>query len=417
MAQKPTVLVLGGLNTCSRALASFLVPDAADPLVSHLRIVDKYSINPPTTYLGRQFSNTLKNPIVDYKQANLINPATVKQVFDPPDGHPPYSYVFDFTGEIQYDRTDPVQIKNTTQLGYSLGVEAAKRKVAAYVRLQHPFYDTPLEKRVSDEKDDPKPSGVRGVWWHETLRALAAIKDLNLVIVRPGSIYGPHVLFGIVTPRIIMGAVYKYLDEEMKYLYVLTHIRINTVHVDDVSRALWAVAKWIEPLGREAADRLAGEKMYFANEKGKVKDVEGVPAPEDVPVAPLFNLVDDSDSTQSSMGQVIANVFGIKFGFHGLVASTMMKLDFRVEEMIGDVNEKHMEAWTMLIHKSDPPVPNTPLTAYVEAHMLAKYSVAYAGKKIKEVVGFELARPKFDEDAVREVVGSFREEGTWPNLA
>lgn len=68
-------------------------------------------------------------------------------------------------------------------------------------------------------------------------------------------------------------------------------IRINTVHVDDVSRALWAVAKWIEPIGREGANAIAGEKMYFANDKAKVRDVEGVPSPDEIPVAPLFNVV------------------------------------------------------------------------------------------------------------------------------
>lgn len=61
--------------------------------------------------------------------------------------------------------------------------------------------------------------------------------------------------------------------------------------MDDVSRALWAVAKWIEPIGREAANAIAGEKMYFANDKAKVRDVEGVVSPDETPVAPLFNVV------------------------------------------------------------------------------------------------------------------------------
>lgn len=59
---------------------------------------------------------------------------------------------------------------------------------------------------MSDEKDDPKPSGVRGVWWHETLRALAAIKEcvhplsvllyvgLRLTVILPFS-YFPDIHF------------------------------------------------------------------------------------------------------------------------------------------------------------------------------------------------------------------------------
>ena len=49
--------------------------------------------------------------------------------------------------------------------------------MAAYIRLHHPFYETSLEKSVSDETDNPKPSGVRGTWWHETIRMLAGIPE------------------------------------------------------------------------------------------------------------------------------------------------------------------------------------------------------------------------------------------------
>jgi hypothetical protein len=58
-----------------------------------------------------------------------------------------------------------------------IGLEAAKRKVKSYVRLQHPFYETST-KGSHDEKEDVKPDGVAGTWWHETLRMLAAIEEL-----------------------------------------------------------------------------------------------------------------------------------------------------------------------------------------------------------------------------------------------
>ncbi|KAJ3478695.1 hypothetical protein NLI96_g9585 [Meripilus lineatus] len=74
MAAKPNVIIFGGLNTCSRALAALLVPIEGDPLVSHLRIVDKYSVSPPTTYIGAEFPKVLEKPIVEYRQANLTVP-------------------------------------------------------------------------------------------------------------------------------------------------------------------------------------------------------------------------------------------------------------------------------------------------------------------------------------------------------
>jgi len=57
-----------------------------------------------------------------------------------------------------------------------IGLEAAKRKVKTYVRVQHPFYET-VSKGSHSEKEDVKPVGTIGIWWHETLRMLAAIEE------------------------------------------------------------------------------------------------------------------------------------------------------------------------------------------------------------------------------------------------
>lgn len=83
--------------------------------------------------------------------------------------------------------------------------------------MTHPFYETP-EKGSHDEKENIKPLGVRGVWWHETLRVLANIEksvpvlsfqgfgltslvciyySLNLAILRVGLVYGPYVEYGV----------------------------------------------------------------------------------------------------------------------------------------------------------------------------------------------------------------------------
>ena len=66
-----------------------------------------------------------------------------------------------------------VQITQTFNVVRFIALEAAKRDVKAYVRLQHPFYTS--GKGPAEEKDDLKPEGVSGTWWHESLRAIAAI--------------------------------------------------------------------------------------------------------------------------------------------------------------------------------------------------------------------------------------------------
>lgn len=69
-----------------------------------------------------------------------------------------------------------------------------------------------------------RPDGVRGRWWHETLRgigklAAAAGGSLNFGVIRCGAWYGPGVFEGDVVPRLVVGHVYQYLKEEMKFLY------------------------------------------------------------------------------------------------------------------------------------------------------------------------------------------------------
>jgi len=159
----------------ARPLAAFLVPLKGDRLVGHLRIVDKFSVAPATTYLGAEFRKVLGQSDVEYKQANLTVPSSVASAFDPPEGKVAYAYVFDFSGEMRHDRAETIHINFTFNVSRLIGHEAAKRKVKAYVRAQPPFYTS--SGGGSHEKEDLKPNGTVGIWWHETLRALAAIEE------------------------------------------------------------------------------------------------------------------------------------------------------------------------------------------------------------------------------------------------
>ncbi|TFK67905.1 NAD(P)-binding protein [Pluteus cervinus] len=411
-SQKPSAVILGGLNTFSRALASFLVPVDAEPLVSRLRIVDKFSVAPPTTYLGAEFPKTLSNPLVEYRQANLTVPSAVSAALEPADGHEAFDYIFDFTGEIRHDRTEMIQIKTTCHVARLIGLEAAKRKNKAYIRIQLPFYET-SSKGTHDEKEDVKPQGVIGTWWHETLRMLAAIPDLNLVILRIGFAYGPYVNIGNITSAITVGAVYGYTKKPMKSMWSPGKNPTHTIHVDDVAGAAWACAQWIGPLGRSAANAAAGEVIPFHNDKNKVKEVEGMPAHNEKLVAPLFNLVDDSNSTLLSVGQTITSYFGTTFEFFNLVESTKLKL---ADDAVEDINEHHVGGWTEMITSSNPPVPNTPLSAYMDTYALEKHVAAFSNTKIRGITGYQLKYPAFNHATLKEIIDKWKAEGSWPVL-
>ncbi|KAJ7074220.1 hypothetical protein C8F01DRAFT_1099684 [Mycena amicta] len=409
----PNVLIFGGLNTCSRALVGLLAPLDGEPLVSHVRVVDRFSVEPPTTYIGAEFPKILKSSgVVEYRQANLTVAATIAQMFDPPEGQAPYDYVFDFTGEVQFDRTEMIQIDRTCHVAWMLGLEAAKRQVKAYCRLSLPFYETST-KGAHDEKEDVKPYGVCGTWWHETLRMLAAIEDLNLVILRSGFLYGPYTNWGIIASAITVASVYGYMKKPMRSMWSPGKNPTNTIHTDDIAGAMWACAQWIAPLGRKEADALAGEIIIFHNDKSKVADVKGMPDPTKKLVAPLFNLVDDSNSTQLSVGQTVTSFFNTTYEFFNFVENTVLHLK---SDAVEDINEHHVSGWTEMITTSNPPIPNTPLSAYMDKYALEKHVVAFSNRKLVEVTGYKLKKPTFNHDTVREVVDKWKEEGNWPIL-
>lgn len=68
-----------------------------------------------------------------------------------------------------------IYINHTCNVTRLLGLEAAKRNIKAFVRLQQPYYEC-SEKGSHEEKDDVKPNGVVGIWWHESLRILGAVE-------------------------------------------------------------------------------------------------------------------------------------------------------------------------------------------------------------------------------------------------
>ncbi|KAI0736605.1 hypothetical protein C8Q72DRAFT_800670 [Fomitopsis betulina] len=410
---KRNAIIFGGVNTCGRALAAYLVPPNGESLVENLRIVDKYSVSPPTTYIGAQFKEVLTQPNVTYRQANLTVASTVASCFDPPEGQEPYSYVFDLTGEVQWDRPEAVQINNTLRMARHVGLEAAKRGVTAYVRIMHPFYEC-KEKGTHDEKDDPKPDGIIGTWWHETMRTLGAIEGLNLVILRKALVYGPYIDNGPIISSMAMAAVYGYLKQPVKGLWSPGKHPSHTVHVDDVAAALWACAEWMASVGgRAKADELAGEEIPWHNDKSKLAEVSEVFPPDRKVVAPLFNVEDDSQLPYVEVATRIAKAFGTTFGFFNFMVNTLAK--FNLEDVVEDINEGHVSTWTTMITESTPPVLNTPFTAYTDIYNLKKHVIAFKADKLKRLTGWQPKHPEFTEDEVREVVVKLKAEGTWPN--
>lgn len=90
-------------------------------------------------------------------------------------------------------------------------------------------------------------------------------------------------------PRLVVGAVYKYLGEMMKLLWG-PELHMNTVHVRDVARAIWHVANRPETVNQ------------------------------------TYNLVDEGDSTQGSISAIVSELFNINHDYWGTALSTLAKV-------------------------------------------------------------------------------------------
>jgi hypothetical protein len=135
-----------------------------------------------------------------------------------------------------------------------------------------------------------------------------------------------------------------------------------TVHIDDVAQALYLTSLWLMATDRKEQLKVAGTDVPFSFAAptsrfsvGALKKspsfsdmwetVEGV-VPESTTVTiPMFNVIDENNSTQQSLAAAVAGVWGIKYGFVGSTVTSLVerfaKADFN--DMIDDVNEKVRE--------------------------------------------------------------------------
>ncbi|WVQ97048.1 hypothetical protein IAU59_004158 [Kwoniella sp. CBS 9459] len=447
----PVVLILGGTTTVARTLARYLL-DEKSPRASFVRLADRFSVSPPTTYLDKPFLSLLNgvDSKLEYKQFNLANTSRHTELFAPPkewkgatirsEGEGlGFDVVFDLTGETGFDRPEILQISNTYQVALSLATSASQLpdalKPKSYIRLTFPFYEMkslPSSSAGYSESasSELKPDGARGRWWHEALRGIGKIPGLNFGVIRCGAWYGRGSYDGEIIPRVVVGHVYKYLKEEMKFLYN-SELRLNTVHSLDVSQALYLLSLYLLSKPRSVVTSESAVSIPFSftspsssgflssSKRSSVSEAwktipTVVPEKETVSI-PLFNIVDDHDSNQGSLAKIVAETWGIKYGFlNSTVASLVQqfaKTDF--SEMVEDVNEMHVEAWSKMLAASDPPIDSSPITPFLDEHAFRKMSVCLDGSKAKKILGYKPVHPKVEVAELREIAREFQQDKLW----
>jgi len=360
---KPNVLVLGGVGFIGRNLVTYLVNN---DLAGYIRVADK--VLPTTAYLGSPHKEAFENPIVEFKQCNLANDAGIARAYELADGGK-FSFVFNLAAETKYGQTEEVYAEKILTLSTKLAEAAVRFGAGKFVEASTAqVYSEGKKASKEDAKIEPW-TGI-GKYKLQAENALKQIQGLPLIIVRPATVYGPGDISGI-SPRIICGAVYKYLGEKMKLLWS-GDLRISTVHVRDVCAALW----------------------HLAN---------------NAQTGTIWNLADKNDTTQDKINTFISSIFGIKTGFYGNMLSSVAKM--KLKEVTEEINDKHLKPWSDLCKATS--INNTPLTPYIDQELLYNYAYSIDGSAI-ESTGFRYSHPTMTEDLVREQLQYFVSQNLFP---
>jgi nucleoside-diphosphate-sugar epimerase len=358
---KPRVIVLGGCGFVGRNLVEFLVQGDH---CSKIRVADK--VLPALAGLSENQKDVFKK--VDSKQINLSRANTINKVFD---DETPYDIVINLAGETKYSQADAVYQENIIDVSVTCAKEAAKRGAKVFIECSTAqIYDSSDKKKKEDAKIKPWTGIAKAKAKAE--EELKKIDGLNLIIIRPVTIYGPGDLTGL-TPRLITAAVYKSLGEKMEFLWD-KDLKCNTVHVDDVVRAIWHLAR-----------------------NGKPGSV--------------YNLADSNESNQGNMCPILESMFGIKTGFLGNMKSKLATA-VAMKVVAETANDKHLKPWSDLCKEKG--ITTTPLTPYLDEELLYDNPLSVDGSAIT-ATGFKYEKPNVTADLVKQALKYHIDNKSFPS--
>jgi len=365
MAEKPKFLIFGGVGFIGRNLDHYLVKNE---LASLIRVADKTLLT--TSCMSKEHTESFhKKEVVQCIQANLCTEAGIAKAFNLEGGK--FNIVVNLAAETKYGQTDEVYKEKVLDVAVNIGKAAAKQGVDRFIEVSTAQVYV-ADKKPSNESDKLEPYTKLAKYLLLAENELLKIAGLNVIVLRPALVYGPGDVNGL-SPRLIIGAVYKHLKEEMKFLWN-AQLKLNTVHVRDVVKAIHLVA-------------MKGE------------------------VGKIYNLADKGDTDQGKINAVLEKIFQIQTGFQGTIISNLAKLNFKAAQEA--VNEKHLAPWSELCKNAG--IENTPLTPYLDPELLYNNPLSIDGSAI-EAIGFNYEYPELTEALIREQAEYHIQQGLFPKI-
>ncbi|GBP21577.1 hypothetical protein EVAR_9762_1 [Eumeta japonica] len=248
-----------------------------------------------------------------------------------------------------------VKTTNTTSLSEPLSCNGQ--------RVTKTFLRQP--QTTTDRHGPHKEDGHVDPWTVEGQMKLKVEKEildlapkLRYTIVRPALVYGIGDRRSL-TPRLLLGAIYKYLNETMKLLWT-ADLKLNTIHVSDLCRAIWLVGTSPNTIGK------------------------------------IYNIADENDSTQGSLAELISDIFNIKHDYYGTAMSTLAKND--LAGVAEDANDKHLSAWAELCRG----LASTPLEPTTAPELLAPKHLHVDASAWRSLAGAQCRVPAPTVDNLKE---------------
>lgn len=296
-------------------------------------------------------------------------------------------------------------------LSITLGKEAARRGVKAFVEASTGMVYA-SSRTPRKEQDKLKPWLKFAKCKLEAEEALSKIPGLNLVILRLPHVYGDYDS-GFIAKALCLARVYQEQKGELKWLWT-EDLRINTVHVEDVVRALWKAAEWRSENSTIPADA-ASPGSPKSLRRGSVISALSPSSPDPCgpsPTTPVFNIVDHGNTSQGTLATIISQVFGIKTGFQGSLISQFARM--HLDSVVDDLNEDILQPWADMRTKKGITRPG-PLSPFLEKELLKDADLSLNGGLFEKVVGFRYEREEgLTKAGVEEMLASYARMGWWP---